>query len=107
RRERILLTGDLPSPVNPPSGCVFHTRCPKYREQLGESDKERCRSEIPLLENKRPGHQVACHFAEVHTDIGAIVTPDAVSAPPASAYARPPAADSADSAEGTGSPDAE
>jgi peptide/nickel transport system ATP-binding protein len=104
RRERILLTGDLPSPINPPSGCVFHTRCPKYREQLGESDKERCRSEIPLLENKRPGHQVACHFAEVHTDIGAIVTPDAEPAPPASAYARPPAADSA---EGDGSPDAE
>jgi oligopeptide/dipeptide ABC transporter ATP-binding protein len=95
RRERILLTGDLPSPINPPSGCVFHTRCPKYREQLGESDKERCRTEVPLFESKRPGHAVACHFAEVHTDIGAVVTPDAVSAAdtpaPASAYARPSA----------------
>jgi peptide/nickel transport system ATP-binding protein len=97
RRERILLTGDLPSPINPPSGCVFHTRCPKYREQLSESDKERCRSEIPLLENKRPDHQVACHFAEVKADIGAVV-PDAVPAgapAPASAYARPPANDGA------------
>ena len=40
RRERILLTGDLPSPINPPSGCVFHTRCPKYREILSEADKQ-------------------------------------------------------------------
>jgi len=52
RRERILLIGDLPSPINPPSGCVFHTRCPKYRAVLGESDRERCRSEVPALEAK-------------------------------------------------------
>ena len=45
RRQRILLVGDLPSPINPPSGCVFHTRCQKYREQLGENDRERCRGE--------------------------------------------------------------
>ncbi len=37
RRERILLIGDLPSPINPPSGCVFHTRCPKYRAVLSET----------------------------------------------------------------------
>lgn len=62
RRERILLTGDLPSPANPPSGCRFHTRCP-WRQ------KERCDSERPQL---RPvqvpgvaaGHRVACHYAE-------------------------------------------
>jgi oligopeptide/dipeptide ABC transporter ATP-binding protein len=69
KRERILLSGDLPSPINPPSGCVFHTRCPKYREQLDESDRERCRTEVPQLEEKQPGHLAACHFAQVRTDI--------------------------------------
>jgi len=63
RRERILLTGDLPSPANPPSGCVFHTRCPVYRELLNDSQRERCRTEVPLFEAKVPGHEVACHFA--------------------------------------------
>jgi oligopeptide/dipeptide ABC transporter ATP-binding protein len=81
RRERILLTGDLPSPINPPSGCVFHTRCPKYREQLGEDDRERCRTEIPLLEQKRSGHYAACHFAEVRADIGAVTNPAALLTP--------------------------
>jgi oligopeptide/dipeptide ABC transporter ATP-binding protein len=69
RRERILLTGDLPSPINPPSGCVFHTRCPKYREVLTDVQKERCRVEIPELETKREGHFVACHFAEVRAEV--------------------------------------
>jgi len=62
-RERILLIGDLPSPSNPPSGCVFHTRCPVYRELLNDSQRERCRSEIPVLEEKSARHQAACHFA--------------------------------------------
>ncbi len=69
RRERILLTGDLPSPVNPPSGCVFHTRCPKYREQLSDDQREKCRSVVPLLEPKVAGHFAACHWAEARTDI--------------------------------------
>ncbi|MDH2445347.1 dipeptide ABC transporter ATP-binding protein [Amnibacterium sp. CER49] len=69
RRERILLTGDLPSPSNPPSGCVFHTRCPKYRDQLSDGERERCRTEEPVLEDKRPGQSVYCHFAEVRSDI--------------------------------------
>src|SRR2546430_7382703 len=47
RRERILLTGDLPSPINPPSGCVFHTRCPKFREVLGDTEREQCTSVVP------------------------------------------------------------
>jgi len=91
RRERILLSGDLPSPINPPSGCVFHTRCPKYREELGDDDKERCRTEVPLFEQKQPGHFAACHFAEVRTDV-AVLTPTgarSAGAPaPAAAYQR-------------------
>ena len=71
RRDRILLVGDLPSPINPPSGCVFHTRCPKYREVLTDSQREPCRDVVPLLETKAPGHFAACHYPEVRADIAA------------------------------------
>jgi peptide/nickel transport system ATP-binding protein len=63
KRSRILLKGDLPSPVNPPSGCVFHTRCPKFRKELTEEEKKRCVSEIPLQTSHGPDHEVACHYA--------------------------------------------
>jgi len=53
-RERIVLGGDLPSPIDPPSGCVFHTRC--FQSQ------DRCRTEVPLLREVAPRHHVACHF---------------------------------------------
>jgi peptide/nickel transport system ATP-binding protein len=56
-RERILLTGDLPSPSSPPTGCRFHTRCP-FRQET------RCDTERPQLRQLRPGHRVACHWAE-------------------------------------------
>jgi oligopeptide/dipeptide ABC transporter ATP-binding protein len=61
KRERILLSGDLPSPINPPSGCVFHTRCWKA--------EERCRVEVPEVRELLPGHLVACHFP-VETPVG-------------------------------------
>ncbi|PZS32829.1 MAG: hypothetical protein DLM59_07380 [Pseudonocardiales bacterium] len=69
RRDRILLVGDLPSPSNPPPGCVFHTRCPKFRERLSDSERERCQTESPALELKAPGHFAQCHFPEVRADI--------------------------------------
>jgi oligopeptide/dipeptide ABC transporter ATP-binding protein len=63
KRARILLTGDLPSPINPPSGCVFHTRCPRYREELTEQERTRCVDEIPEPVPLAPDHGVACHYA--------------------------------------------
>src|SRR4051794_28843596 len=61
RRRRIILKGDVPSPVNPPTGFHFHTRC-WLRERLGKP--ERCAAEVPLLRELSSGHEVACHFAE-------------------------------------------
>ncbi|MBW1598237.1 ABC transporter ATP-binding protein [Streptomyces sp. JJ38] len=55
-RERILLTGDLPSPANPPTGCRFHTRCPWKQEKL-------CATDRPALTDVGDGHRVACHYA--------------------------------------------
>jgi oligopeptide transport system ATP-binding protein len=61
RRRRIILRGDVPSPVNPPAGCRFHTRC-WLREQLG--NPEVCSTDDPVLRPLSTGHEVACHFAE-------------------------------------------
>ena len=54
RRKRLVIEGDVPSPMNPPSGCHFHTRCP-YAEA-------RCKQEYPPLQEIAPGHVVACHL---------------------------------------------
>ncbi|MDD8050651.1 MAG: dipeptide ABC transporter ATP-binding protein [Verrucomicrobiota bacterium] len=55
-RRRQVLGGDVPSPVNPPPGCAFHTRCPLV--------EDRCRVETPPLREVRPGHFAACHLAK-------------------------------------------
>ena len=58
KRERIILQGDLPSPVNPPAGCVFNTRCWKAQDK--------CRTEVPQLMQigTDPTHRIACHYPE-------------------------------------------
>jgi oligopeptide transport system ATP-binding protein len=59
RRKRVILTGDIPSPVNPPSGCRFHTRCPVAFD--------RCKVDVPELKAYAPGHVAACHWVEEHS----------------------------------------
>ena len=59
KKKRIILSGDVPSPINPPSGCRFHTRCPYAFD--------RCKVEEPAMREVRPGHHVACHLREVDT----------------------------------------
>ncbi|WP_316184552.1 dipeptide ABC transporter ATP-binding protein [Bradyrhizobium sp. SZCCHNRI1003] len=54
KRKRIRLKGEVPSPINPPPGCHFHTRCPLA--------KDICSKEVPALKESAPGHLVACHF---------------------------------------------
>ena len=57
KKERITLKGDLPSPSNPPSGCLFHTRCPHCTEK--------CKTQVPTPAEIAPGHIVKCHYPEL------------------------------------------
>ena len=61
QRERIILHGEIPSPLNPPSGCRFHTRC-WLRARLG--NPENCATDEPALRELAPSHRVACHWVE-------------------------------------------
>ena len=56
KRHRIILEGEVPSPVNPPSGCVFHPRCPLAIDKCSQVE--------PEYREVRPGHFVACHRVE-------------------------------------------
>jgi oligopeptide transport system ATP-binding protein len=84
RRHRIILKGDVPSPVDPPSGCRFHTRC-WLRGRLG--NPERCTTEDPGLRTLAVGHEVACHFGE-QVD-GSIEQRQAIGLPTATAVGGP------------------
>lgn len=64
KRKRIVLTGEVPSPLNPPPGCRFHTRCPLAID--------RCKREEPIFEEKSVNHWVACHLVE---RVGTTTTP--------------------------------
>jgi oligopeptide/dipeptide ABC transporter ATP-binding protein len=59
QRRRFILKGDPPSPSNPPSGCVFHTRCPLAEEV--------CVTKVPEFREIQPGHYVACHLTGTET----------------------------------------
>ena len=60
KKERIVLQGEIPSPMNPPRGCVFHTRCPYCMEK--------CTMEVPFRREIEKGHYVACHMYDKERD---------------------------------------
>ncbi|MBV8719222.1 MAG: dipeptide ABC transporter ATP-binding protein [Chloroflexi bacterium] len=64
KRERIVLSGDVPNPADPPTGCHFHPRC-RYAREI-------CRTDAPPLRELAPGHVAACHFADELNLIGAV-----------------------------------
>jgi len=77
QKKRIILEGDVPSPIDPPSGCRFHPRCPQTRaiakaEGIPDGIEPRCRNEEPLLEPFAPGQVAACHFPLEESIIGSI-----------------------------------
>ena len=69
-RARIVITGDVPSPANPPSGCWFRTRCQKFANELNDEERRWCVEEPPELLDRGHGHPSACHYAEVRDVVG-------------------------------------
>jgi peptide/nickel transport system ATP-binding protein/oligopeptide transport system ATP-binding protein len=63
-RKRIIITGDVPSPVDPPSGCRFRTRCPKFANELSDEQRQSCINDEPALVDRGQGHPSACHYAQ-------------------------------------------
>jgi oligopeptide transport system ATP-binding protein len=63
-RQRIIITGDVPSPANPPSGCRFRTRCQKFANVLTDAQRQKCIDDDPQLADRGAGHLNACHYAE-------------------------------------------
>ncbi len=63
-RTRIVISGDVPSPAEPPSGCRFSTRCQVFRDQLTEDQRELCIEQQPMLIERGQEHPVACHYAD-------------------------------------------
>jgi peptide/nickel transport system ATP-binding protein/oligopeptide transport system ATP-binding protein len=86
RRQRVILKGDVPSPVNPPSGCRFHPRCP-LRQELGSPAI--CAEVVPPHIDLGGGHQCACHFRQPAAEVGAapVAAGSATAAPAAEAGA--------------------
>ena len=64
-RPRVIVRGDVASPADPPGGCRFRTRCPKFAADLAEFERRRCVEEAPALVDRGQGHPAACHYAEV------------------------------------------
>ena len=58
------MVGDVPSPADPPSGCRFRTRCPKFANELTEAERTVCIEQPPELIDRGQGHPAACHYAE-------------------------------------------
>ena len=63
KRQRIIISGDVPSPANPPSGCRFRTRCHVFASELNDDERELCVNQDPQLIDRGQGHPVACHYA--------------------------------------------
>ena len=65
-RESVQLRGEVPSPLDPPSGCSFRTRCVIFEQSLSEEHRARCRGEVPTLGPRESKQAAACHFPDMY-----------------------------------------